>query len=1131
MNKSKLLRPLPLALFLGCCLGYANAAPYGPDGRATRWIQPTGEVLNLRVFGDDYYGRTETTDGYTVVYDSTDGAYHYAGIASDGSALIPSGPKVSGKAPANLTKRLDLSKEVISKLWKQRNALINGERLKRWNERVDAAKKLRAASKLADPEVRSTLSASLKAKAAPVVGDKKGLTILVQFPNDSSTSSNDTVNFPTTQSKIERFCNLEGYQDNGNTGSVRDYYFDQSGGKLTYTQSVTQVITMPKARNYYNFADYPANRNFRNDASRVLITDAINVLKAAGYDFSSLSTDADGNVEATNVFFAGQDSGSYAQGLWPQQWSLAVPMNVGTSSTPMYINAFQITNIPDAAPVIGTFCHENGHLILGYPDIYASEPGEGEGVGEHCLMGSGNYLNDGKTPSPINAHFKDLVGWENMTVISPTDILTAKLPTTGNVAYRIFDPTLPDESFVVENRGAGDRWAADSDDKGIVIWHIDDSIDGNNGRPAHYQVSVEQADGRSDLENGTNRGDNGDYFDRVTPKFKDTTTPNSNWWNGAKSKVDVNVLSEPGKDMTVAFGGVLPDTIIVTSPNSGEVIYPVSNFRVTWDSNIVGNVKIELLKGGVAKSVISANEASDGVYDWKVPAGLAAGTDYAIKISSLTNKVPASDVSDVAFSVSDATFPASGDMPYGWVSSGSGKAAWSATSSTVYEGKKSLVSGKIRDGATSSLSYTSNFLSGTVSFYIKVSSEAGFDLARFYIDGVAQVIDVRGGTKLLSGDIDWTFVSFPLSAGKHTLKWTYVKDDSFGDLKDSVWVDGLLLPATTQEIAVEQPIGTDLVSGTAAVAFEPTRTGYISTARTFTIRNVGTADLVGLSLALAGTNPGDFSAGGLGKTVLAPGQSTTFNVTFNPAAIRESSAIVRIASNDVDESKFAISLSGAGLAAPLINVNQGAVKLTDNTGTTDYGSIKIGSVNTKTFTISNKGAGTLGLLAASVDGTGSKLFTVESLKVNSLAPGESTSFNVTFSPAAASAAKAALHISSDDTKSGVFDINLTGKGVKATKSSPEQLAANAITTASGSASPPLVTSASVEVIGGSKYRSLTIIKQPGVEVTGTVEVSPNLLDWFSGKKHTTVMVDDATTLKVRDNTPVSSGVKRYIRLK
>ena len=45
-----------------------RAAPYGPEGMPIEWTQPDGTKLSLRVFGDEFYARTETVDGYTVVF-------------------------------------------------------------------------------------------------------------------------------------------------------------------------------------------------------------------------------------------------------------------------------------------------------------------------------------------------------------------------------------------------------------------------------------------------------------------------------------------------------------------------------------------------------------------------------------------------------------------------------------------------------------------------------------------------------------------------------------------------------------------------------------------------------------------------------------------------------------------------------------------------------------------------------------------------------------------------------------------------------------------------------------------------------------------------------------------------------
>lgn len=115
--------------------------------------------------------------------------------------------------------------------------------------------------------------------------------------------------------------------------------------------------------------------------------------------------------------------------------------------------------------------------------------------------------------------------------------------------------------------------------------------------------------------------------------------------------------------------------------------------------------------------------------------------------------------------------------------------------------------------------------------------------------------------------------------------------------------------------------------------------------------------------------------------------------------------------------------------------------------------------------------------------------------------------------------------------------------VATTSSAPSATpSASARTSASGasSAAPPAnpglneapLTSLSTEVIDGRRYLALTYFK-PAVpdDVKRTVQVSPDLLDWFSGEKHTTVVTDNDTLLKVRDNTPVTPDRKRFIRLK
>lgn len=74
--------------------------------------------------------------------------------------------------------------------------------------------------------------------------------------------------------------------------------------------------------------------------------------------------------------------------------------------------------------------------------------------------------------------------------------------------------------------------------------------------------------------------------------------------------------------------------------------------------------------------------------------------------------------------------------------------------------------------------------------------------------------------------------------------------------------------------------------------------------------------------------------------------------------------------------------------------------------------------------------------------------------------------------------------------------------------------------------PPLATT---EVIDGRKYLALTVTRSSAVKPV--IEVSSDLLTWFSGPSHTTVLIDNDRLLKVRDNTPLTADRKRHIRVK
>ena len=48
--------------------------------------------------------------------------------------------------------------------------------------------------------------------------------------------------------------------------------------------------------------------------------------------------------------------------------------------------------------------------------------------------------------------------------------------------------------------------------------------------------------------------------------------------------------------------------------------------------------------------------------------------------------------------------------------------------------------------------------------------------------------------KQLSGEVAWSQISFPVTAGVHTFKWGYSKDGSVVSGSDAAWVDYIVFP-------------------------------------------------------------------------------------------------------------------------------------------------------------------------------------------------------------------------------------------------------------------------------------------------------------------------------------------------
>jgi M6 family metalloprotease-like protein len=97
-----------------------------------------------------------------------------------------------------------------------------------------------------------------------------------------------------------------------------------------------------------------------------LIHEALEHLGAQGFDFSQLTTDNQGYLNALNVFYAGRRVNNWAKGLRPHAFHLENPYELAQD---VLAHDYQIADMGNQL-ALGTFCHENGHMICYFPDLY-----------------------------------------------------------------------------------------------------------------------------------------------------------------------------------------------------------------------------------------------------------------------------------------------------------------------------------------------------------------------------------------------------------------------------------------------------------------------------------------------------------------------------------------------------------------------------------------------------------------------------------------------------------------------------------------------------------------------------------------------------------------------------------------
>jgi len=181
-----------------------------------------------------------------------------------------------------------------------------------------------------------------------------------------------------------------------------------------------------------------------------------------------------------------------------------------------------------------------------------------------------------------------------------------------------------------------------------------------------------------------------------------------------------------------------------------------------------------------------------------------------------------------------------------------------------------------------------------------------------------------------------------------------------------------------------------------------------------TVTNSGTASLTLTTVSVTGTG---FTISGLSlPMVLAAGQSTSFNVVFQPpSAVTGATGNVAL-ENTGSNSELDIALTGSGATPAIVIASPDGYS---------FGTVAMGSTVTENETLTNADVNSVTISQVTVIGAG---FGVVNLSLPlTLTPGQTTTFGVTFSPAALPGTDGAVALTVNGVSNGVV-LGYSGSG-------------------------------------------------------------------------------------------------------
>ena len=347
-----------------------------------------------------------------------------------------------------------------------------------------------------DASLRRSRANRLRRQSSSVTDKADGVrripVVLIEFSDVRFRINNPVQSFDALLNQY----GYNGYGGAGATGSVRDYYLDNSHGAFEPVFDVFGPVLLNNPIKYYGEPVKNSDGSVKKEDKQPELALYDACLKIDDIvDFSRYDYNSDGLVDMILFYYAG---GSQAEGwpsdnIWPHSWSIqssSVSSEVrthkfdGKKLSDYFCTAELKGNTSDYTMCsIGPTCHELGHS-LGLPDFYDTdyqENGENGGLYIFSAMSSGSYNDDSRTPPYFNSEERIMLGWMDESDVKYVEAGDNTLPFIDqNIALRT-DASVQGEYFLYEKRGGeGNKWDKPLPE-GMVVYHVDKS-------QSHYVV-------------------------------------------------------------------------------------------------------------------------------------------------------------------------------------------------------------------------------------------------------------------------------------------------------------------------------------------------------------------------------------------------------------------------------------------------------------------------------------------------------------------------------------------------------------------------------------------------------------------------------------------------------------------